>query len=274
MTASRPPMSGLRSRAGRGQFGAVIASEYLKVRTVRSSYGLLIGIAAMMLLGIMIEFGMTNDWNSSPPQEQAAFAAADASVLVIPFAMFCMAALGALAATSEFGTGMIRPSLVAVPLRRSLVAGKAIVVAAVTLAVGQLVAFGTYVTAWLIAGDLPAPIWPYESFSGGLATVASNGLGVGVAGLVGLGIGLVVRSTAGALISLGALLFILPTMSLLIPAPWGTRVASVMLTNLPNQLAGTSAEGLLSPLGALVAMIAQVVIAMGAGAFLLAKRDA
>jgi ABC-2 type transport system permease protein len=252
----------------------IIASEFLKVRTVRSTYGLFIAIVAMMLLGIVIEFGMTADWNSAPPDERANFAAADASVLVIPFAQFCMAALGALAITAEFGTGMIRPSLVAVPLRRNMVAGKAIVIGAVTLVAGQLVAFVTYLTAWLIAGDLPAPIWPWPTMSDGFGQVASYGLSIAVAGLVGLGLGLVIRSSAGALISLGALLFILPSMVLLIPDPWDARIASVMLTNLPNQLAGNSVEGVLSPLGALVAVIAHVVIALGAGAIMLVNRDA
>ncbi len=251
----------------------VIVSEFLKVRTVRSTYGLFAAIAAMMVLGTIMVFGMTADYDTAPPAEQAHFGAADASVLVIPFAQFCLAALGALVITSEFGTGMIRPSLVAVPRRRTIVAAKAAVVAGVTLAIGQLVAFGTFFISNAIAGGRPAPIWPWPSVSDAFGTVSSLGLSVMIAGLVGLGIGLLVRSTAGALVSIGALLFVLPGMAFFLPSPWDDRVASVMLPNLAHQLAGTSEQGVLSPLGALITMVVYVVVAVGAGALALSRRD-
>jgi ABC-2 type transport system permease protein len=251
----------------------VIASEFLKVRTVRSTYALLAAVAAMMVLGMIVVFGMTADFDSSPPNQQALFGAADATVVVIPFAQFCLAALGALVITSEDGTGMIRPSLVAVPGRRTFVAAKAAVVAGVTLVLGQVVAFGTFFISKAIAGDRPAPLWPWESVADASGTVASLGLSVMVAGLVGLGIGLMVRSSAGAMVSVGALLFILPSAVYFLPSPWDDRVGSVMLPNLAHQLAGTSEEGLLSPLGALVAMVAYVVVAIGGGALALSRRD-
>lgn len=251
----------------------VIASELLKVRTVRSTYGLLAAIVAMMLLGTFIVFAMTNDWDSAPASEKALFDAADATVLVIPFAQFCLAALGALVITSEFSTGMIRPSLVAVPSRRTMVAGKAAVVAGVSLIVGQLAAFVMFFISMAIAGGRPAPIWPWTSVGDAFGTVASLGLSVMIAGLVGFGIGVVVRSTAGALISIGALLFVMPSAAFFLPAPWDGRVASVMLPNLAPQLAGTAVQGELSPLGAGITMVVYLVLALGAAAMALTRRD-
>jgi hypothetical protein len=251
----------------------VMASEFMKMRTVRSTYGLLAAIAAMMVLGTIVVFGMTADYDTAPPAERAHFGAADASVLVIPFAQFCLAALGALVITAEFSTGMIRPSLVAVPRRRTMVAAKAAVVAGVTLVVGQVVAFGAFFLSNAIAGGRPAPIWPWESVSDAFGTVASLGLSVMIAGLVGLGIGLVVRSSAGALVSIGALMFVLPSVAFFLPSPWDGRVASVMLPNLAHQLAGTSEQGVLSSLGALITMAAYVVVAIGLGGLALSRRD-
>jgi ABC-2 type transport system permease protein len=251
----------------------VIASELLKIRTVRSSYALLAAIGAMLALGVVIVIGMTVDFDGSPLEVRAHFAAADASVVVIPFTQFCVAAFAALMVTAEFGTGMIRPSLVAVPSRRAFMAGKVAVVAGLAMLVGQLVACGTFVASLLIAGGHPAPLWPWKSTSDAMGSVLSNGLSVMVIGLVGLGVGLIVRSTAGALITLVALLLVLPTVAFLIPEPWDVRMASVMLPNLAAQLAGHLDVGVLSPLGALAAMVTYVVGALGAGAVALARRD-
>jgi ABC-2 type transport system permease protein len=67
------------------------------------------------------------------------------------------------------------------------VAAKAIVVAAATLVLGQVIAFGTFLGSWLIAGDRPPPFWPWPSVWDAGADVAASGLSVTVAALVGLG---------------------------------------------------------------------------------------
>lgn len=251
----------------------IIASELLKVRTVRSSYALLAAVGAMLALGTMMVIGMTVDFDSSPPAEQALFAGADASVIVVPFTQFCLAAFGALAITAEFGTGMIRPSLVAVPARRSMVAGKAAVVGGLTLVAGMIISFAAVGISKLIAGGHPRPLWPYSSDGDLVRAALANGVSIMVLGLVGLGLGLVIRSTAGALISITALLLVLPTVAFFLPRPWDARVASVMLPNLPAQLSGQSDFGVLSPLGAGGVLAAYAIVALGAGTWALTRRD-
>jgi hypothetical protein len=251
----------------------VFASELLKARTVRSSYALLAVVGAMLALGVIMVIGMTVDFDHSSAAEQAKFAGADASVIVVPFTQFCFAAFGALAITAEFGTGMIRPSLVAVPRRRAMIAGKVAVVGGLTLVLGQLVAFAAYLVSRLIAGGHPAPLWPYHSTSDGVRAALSNGVSIMVLGLVGLGVGMLVRSTAGALITIVGLLLILPSVAFFVPDPWGARVASVMLPNLAGQLSGNAEIGTMSPAWAAAVMAAWVVAALGAGALALSGRD-
>lgn len=251
----------------------VIASELLKVRSVRSSYALLAAVGVMLALGTIMVIGMTVDFDSSPVEERAKFAGADAGVIVIPFAQFCFAAFAALAITAEFGTGMIRPSLVAVPRRRSLVAGKVAVVGGLALVGGQLVAFGAYLVSKLIAGGHPAPLWPYESTADGVRAALSNGVSIMVVALIGLGVGMLIRSTAGSLITIVALLLVLPTVAFFVPEPWNMRVASVMLPNLAPQLSGNAEIGVMSPPWALAVMVAWVAVALGAGGLALARRD-
>lgn len=251
----------------------VIASEFLKVRSVRSSYALLGAVGLMLALGTIMVIGMTVDFDSSPVEERARFAGADAGVIVIPFAQFCFAAFGALAITAEFGTGMIRPSLVAVPRRAGIVGGKVAVVGGLSLVGGQLVAFTAYLVSRLIAGGHQAPLWPYSSTWDGVRSALANGVSIMVLGLVGLGVGLIVRATAGALITIVGLLLVLPTVAFFIPEPWNMRVASVMLPNLGPQLADNAEIEILSPFGALVVMAIYVVVALGAGWLALSRRD-
>ncbi len=251
----------------------IFASELLKVRSVRSSYALLAVVGAMLALGVVMVIGMTVDFDHSSAAEQAKFAGADASVIVIPFTQFCFAAFGALAITAEVGSGMIRPSLVAVPRRRSMIAGKVAVVGGLTLVFGQLVAFAAYLVSRLIAGGHPAPLWPYDSTSDGVRMALSNGVSILVLGLVGLGVGMLVRSTAGALITIVGLLLILPTVAFFLPDPWGPRVSRVMLSNLAPQLSGTADTGVMPPVWAAVTMAAWVLVALGAGAVAFFRRD-
>ncbi|HEU5472883.1 MAG TPA: ABC transporter permease [Actinophytocola sp.] len=252
----------------------VIAAEFLKIRTVRSTYGLLASVAALIVVGVVVDIAMTADWNGAAAEERAHFATADARVVVIPYAQFCLAALGALAVTAEFGTGMIRPSLVAVPDRLAMVAGKAAVVAALSLVVGQLVAFGTFLLSWWIAGAHPAPLWLWPSVSDAIPSVLASGLSVTVCALVGLGIGLLIRSTAGALVTLAALLWVLPSVAFLLPVPWDLRIAAVMLPNLAPQLDPTFEFVVLPPWAVLLTMALYIVAALAWGTLAFTRRDA
>ena len=92
--------------------------------------------------------------------------------------------------------------------------------------------------------------------------------------LIVLGLGFVLRSTAGALVTLCALLFVLPSLTLILPEPWNDRVYSVMLPSLAPQLSGEMSGTPLSPLQAGLVMLAYLVVALGAGALTLLRRDA
>ncbi|MEV7522194.1 hypothetical protein [Streptomyces sp. NPDC091371] len=208
----------------------VIASEWLKLRTVRSTHGLLAASAGILLPAAGISAAMIADWDGSTAESQALFASADPGVLVMPFAQFCLAALGALAITSEHATGTIRASSVAVPDRGRLFRAKAAVVAAVGFLAGQLIALASMAAGHLLSGDRPAPIAAATT----LADAFQQGLLLTVSALVGLGLGAVIRSTAGTFVALAALIFVLPMLAGFLP--WDA--AAYMLPNLAALAAG------------------------------------
>ncbi|MBW4717680.1 ABC transporter permease [Saccharothrix obliqua] len=251
----------------------VLASEFLKLRTVRSTTYLVLSIAATLAAAVLVAYLMTSDYDRQPPEVQAAFSAADPNAVVLPFGQFVLGVLGALAVTSEYGSGMIRTALVSVPRRRVLLSAKVVVVGAVSAAIGVTATLLAYIAGEVITGDRPEPISAYGSFSDALPTLLANSASLTLMGLVGLGLGFLLRSTAGTLVTLCGLLFVAPTIALFLPPPWDGRLYSVMLPLLAPQLAGGLPNAPLSPAGAGLAMVAYLVVTLGGGLVALVRRD-
>jgi hypothetical protein len=253
-----------------------LASEWGKLRTVRSSWVVLAGIAVAIVAGTLIVIAMRFDYDSSSPAEQAQFGAADMAVVMLPEIQLAVAALAALAVTTEYGTGMIRATLVTVPRRRTLYGAKLAVVGVTTLVLGEVAAALMFLCSWLAVHGRAANFAPWASFTDGLPEVLANGLSIGVIGVVALGIGTAVRSTAGALVTMTMLLFVLPIMSLLLPGALGPWLFAVSPMNLGPELAGVVGDrgGAMSPGLAAGAMAFYVVVSVVAGWVVLSRRDA
>jgi ABC-type transport system involved in multi-copper enzyme maturation permease subunit len=131
-----------------------------------------------------------------------------------------MVVLGVLVVTSEYATGMIRTSLVAVPRRRRLLAAKVTVLLLVGLVTSVPIGFGMFLAgqAILAGSDVPHATLDQPQV---LRAVFGAGLFLTAAALMGLAVGVIVRSTAGAI----AFLF---TTTLLVP--------TAILPSLPDQI--------------------------------------
>lgn len=255
----------------------VIASEWAKVRSLRSTYYLLGVTLLAIVVGAVLSMLIVTSWDQASTADKAHFPGADAGVVVLPFVLCVLAAFGGMVITGEYGSGMMRTSLVAAPQRRALLLGKAAVVAVVAFVVGQVVSFGITLIELAVIGNRPAPInpWPHGFASAAMPAFAT-GLLVAVVALVALGLGTVIRSTAGTLVTMITLLFILPSVVAFLPSPWDIRIAAVLPLNLATALANstTTISSPLSPLGAGLLMVGYVVVSLGAGAIAFTKRDA
>ncbi|MFI6181938.1 ABC transporter permease subunit [Nonomuraea sp. NPDC051191] len=195
----------------------------------------------------------------------------------LPLLQMSLTVLGVLAVTSEYATGMIRASLTVVPRRGTLLLAKAVVVGLATLTAGHVILLVTYSASRLIA-DNHRLGFNETSLTDDVPMLLAAGISVTALALVGLGLGVATRSTAGAITSVVALLFILPGVVGYLPAPWNTRAASLLLPNLVPQLVGDRlssrlGDGLLPPWAALLALLAYPATALGAGFILLKRRD-
>ncbi|GLW66522.1 ABC transporter permease [Actinomadura rubrobrunea] len=250
-----------------------LAAEWIKLRSVRSTCHVLAVVAAVLPLVALMAWNGATGWDSGTPEERAAWERAQPlEEAVLPFVQLCAAVLGIMAITSEYATGTIRASLTAVPSRRTALAAKAGAVAAVSLAMGLVAVFAMHGIARLVIGGRPLADYD-EPFSDAVPLLLSSGVSVAVVALVGLGVGTALRSTAGALVVVCGLLFVLPVVPAFLPSPWGERLAGVTVSDLAVQSAGGADDPLLPPLAACAVMAAYVGIALGSGAALLLRRD-
>ena len=255
-------------------FARVVRSEWTKLRTLRSTWvTLLIALALSLGFAALIGANLGNsprDGGGAPPQVLADPASAILSGTL--FASLVLGVLGALAASGEYSTGTVRATLTAVPKRLPVLAAKALVLVAVSAVAGAVLTAGAY---WLGSSLL----------SGGLSTTWSDpGVWKALVGnvgylvavtLLGLGLGTVLRSTAGSITVLVALVFLLPTILQFISTDWvqtvndylpGTAGSSLQVT---KEAGATLSRGTASLVAALWALVP-----VGVAAVLLKRRDA
>lgn len=252
----------------------VLASEWLKIRTARSTWYCL-GVVAL-IVGLMAALAgyAAGVWDGLPPERRATFELGSLPELACWVSYLVMGVLGVLAITPEYSTGMIHATFTAVPRRRVVLLAKAVIVAAVALAAGQTAGFASFAASRLIIGD--RPIHGPETH---LTKILTTGLLVMVFALIGLGVGALLRSTAGAIVVVAVLWHVVPIILQTLPAPWHDRLTSLLPVTLPDEIAGTGGQHsiygtMLPPAAAFAVMAAYVAVPLGAAAIVIARRDA
>lgn len=213
MTAAAAPAAG---RAG-GDFANVLRAEFAKLRTVRSTYWTLL-IAAACNVGFAVPAAAVIAPRLSV-HDRAQVDVVQLALAGIHLSQVAFGVLGTLVITGEYGTGMIRATFAAVPRRRTLLSAKALVFTAVALVTSALSAFAAYA---VFLAALPAHTLTGTALSSpGIArAVFGGGLYPTVLGLLGFGLGVVLRSSAGAIATLLGLLFVPPLSLDLLPGGW------------------------------------------------------
>jgi hypothetical protein len=254
--------------------GNLLASEWIKIRSVRSTYWTLLGSAfAAILIGVLVARHYVTSWDTFTPRERAAFDPIDTSFRGFGFAQLGIAALGVLAITSEYTTGLIRITLSAEPRRRALLAAKALVFGVMAFLTGLVLSFTCF---WIGQAILHGKhLGVSLSDPAALRAVLAAAFYLLVAGLIGLGLGAVLRYTAGAVAAAIGLLFLLPEVVSALPTPWREDIGKFLPENMIAQLVAThpSTSGL--PVGWCWAMLAAYpAVLLAAGAYLISRRDA
>ena len=251
-TSSDVRLSALPPASGRAGLGGVIASEFTKIRSVRSTYWT---IAALIILSVgistLIDWAIANSYHSQPWNKAGADSTQASLFVFFQFGQLVIVVLGAMAITSEYSTGMIRTSLTAMPRRGTVYLGKLIVLTSVMLVVSLVTSFVAYFAGQAamsgsgVASSLfhsttiprdvnmgPGPKGPGSppnyTFVGHLTitptqvltAVIGTALFVTVVALIAFGLGAIIRHTAGAITSAIGLMFVLAIVIAFLPDNW------------------------------------------------------
>jgi len=179
--------------------------------------------------------------------------------------------LGVLTMTSEYSSGMIRATLAAVPRRPLLLAAKATVFGAVALATGQIACFAAFLTG--VAFLQPTVPHPALSQPAVLRAVALTGAYLGLIGLIGLGLGAIIRHSAAAITTLVGAVFVVPALGLAL-TPAGKFLPMLIAANSLGAVKPQTSAGMLPPWAGLGVISLYAAILLATGGSLLARRDA
>jgi ABC-2 type transport system permease protein len=257
----------------------VIASEWIKLRTLRSTWmtigGILFALVAFGLISALTASGqvVVSEGQGGPP----AFNGTDPVSTVLSganFAVLIVAVLGAIVGAREYSTGMIRTTLAAVPTRLPVLWGKLAtfvgVLAPVAL-VGVLVSFFAGM-AILDAGGAATASWSDDGVARAVIGTALYLVGLGV---IGVALGVLLRSTAGGIGTvIGAVLFVPTLASALLPDSWD-GVLKYLPSNAGQAFTAMNpGDTLLSPGAGMAVFAGWVGLAIAGAALALKRRDA
>jgi ABC-2 type transport system permease protein len=208
-----------------------VRAEWTKLRTVPSTGWLLIAIIALTVGASAMATAIV---------KCPATCDADTTKLSLTGIMLGQAAVAAMAVvvvTAEYGTGMIRVSLAAVPRRSVLLAAKAVVVTAVVLVAGTISVLGS-----VLAGRIELPGNGFTAANGSealsilhgptLRAAAGSVLYLVLIGLLALGISTALRDAGLTTAVVLGVLYVIPLISYVVISPvWQHRLDRWAPTN-------------------------------------------
>ncbi len=154
----------------------------------------------------------------------------------LAFAQLIVGSLAILLIASEFGTGMIRSTMIAVPRRIPAVLAKALVVALVAYVVGTVSAFITY---FAVQPVLSPSDMGFAFSTEVLGSILCTGLYLSLVSLMGLALGTLLRNSAGSIVTLSALLLVIPMVLSMIPGEAIENISKYLPSNAGAQLIAT-----------------------------------
>jgi ABC-2 type transport system permease protein len=273
MTTVAPVVAPARSlQRSAPRFAHLLRSEFTKLRSVRSTYW----TAAAAVLGtIAVAIIICIHWRINIETGKDSLDGFDATLTSINglyLAQIAIGALGVLAISSEYGTGMIRATMAAVPQRRTALAAKGLVVAACTFVVGEVLSFGAFAVGQVILAPAHASVGLADPNV--LRAVIGGGLYLTAVGMLGFGLGALIRHTAGALSAFFGVLFASTALVDLLPTSWRNTVIEYMPANAGSQILTTlPTRNALSPWTGLGVLCLYAATAVLAAVLLLNRRD-
>lgn len=255
--------------------GDVLRSEWTRLRTVRSTYWTLFGAAvAMVGLAAIACSVYVAQFDKLTARDMATFNPVTFSLVGAGLAQLAVGVLGVLIISNEYASGMIRTTFAATPQRVTVLAAKAAVFAVVTFVVTTLAAFGAFFVGQAILSGKELGV--SVGAPGALRSIVGTGLYLGMLGLLALGLGTLLRKTAGAIAALFGILFVVPVIVSLLPSSIN-RIQKYLPSNAGQEIvfgSGQSTGDVLSPWVGFGVFCLYALVTLVIAAAALVRRDA
>jgi ABC-2 type transport system permease protein len=258
-------------------FGRLLLAEWTKLRSVRSTmWSLVLLVILVPGLTVLLTWLTISQWSKADADTRAQIVADPTGTILgagFQLGQLTIAVLGVMVIATEYSTGMIRASLLAVPKRTPMLAAKATVFAVLVFVFGEIVAFPSFfIGAAVLHSHAPVSIGD----PGVLRAVIGAGLYLTVLGLFALAIAAIVRHTAGAITGVIAFILVLAPLTQLLPGRVGKHIHAYMPTE-AGQLIGRAHQAkidLLTPLQGFGVFCIWTAVLLAIATYLLNRRDA
>jgi ABC-type transport system involved in multi-copper enzyme maturation permease subunit len=251
-------------------FRRILKGEWTKVRTLPSTWRTAVFALVFSIgTGAVLVISQASQWHTMTPAQQRTFDATSCSLFGIMIAAVLLGSLALRSVTAEYASGMIRSTFTAMPTRRLVLAGKAAIVAAF--------AFPVVLVSNFVAFEIGQRIFAAKHLQvtlghpGVLTAIFFGAVAVSLIAVIGVGLGGVIRHTAGATAAMAVVIVGGVTFGQLLPA--GLR-GYLPGTALQAAVTVHRSPGILAPGAAIVVLGVYAAIALAAASIRAAHRDA
>ena len=284
---------------GRVGLRRAMAAEWTKLWSVRSTTWTLVGTAVAVVGLCALGTGTVSptDFIDDPTRR---------SLIGVFLGQLIFGVLGVLVVSAEYGTGTIRATLSAVPRRPVVLSAKIIVFGAVAVVISEILTFSAFALGQAIlsakhaVGTKAAAVQRAQQLGvkiphnlqallsngsaslgqpGVLRAVIGAGLYLAVLGLLALGLGTIVRHTAGAISAFVGVVLVLPIIVEALPTGLSNALARYLPANIGLVMFSTQGvpdrvASAFSPWTGFALLVFYTVVALGIGCWVLVRRDA
>jgi len=195
-----------------------LTSEWVKLTTLRSTFLTLgAGVVLSIAMTAVVALAVGSTWDSWSLERQTQFAPVLMTMSGNVILLIASAVFGALAVSSEYSNGVIRLTLTATPRRGQVLFAKLLLVFSITLVLGVI-----STVAMFLVGRAVLESYGISIASLGDTDVQRLVIGLGVATplfpVFGVALGIILRSTAGAITAAMGLLWLPQVFGELLPS--------------------------------------------------------
>ncbi len=260
---------------GRVTQARVLLSEWTKLHSLRSTRWSLLA-ATVLGIGFPLLFAAitSSHWGHMSPHERADRSPIDVALAGVNVSQLPIAVLGVLLITGAYATAMIRSSFVAVPKRLPVLWAKLAVYATVSfLLMLPAVLISFFATQAILRRHTSLEI--AFSHPGVTRSVIGGAVFLMLVGVFALGLGAIVRSTAGGISAFAAIFFVIPPLLNVLPTSWNDAITPWLPSESARSLfALTHGPHTLSPDAGLAVFCGYCAFTIAVAAVLLRRRDA